>query len=139
MDYQALASYINGDPELSALAAEGADEAIAQTMNARTAPVYVTTEIGNGLVLATIGLTAGNALLDAINALPDFRHVRPLLEQGRLDISSPLAQGALDSLVGAVPEFTADHVNALKALAAKDAPVFGTTVSNMDVARALRG
>lgn len=139
MDYAVLKAYIEGDAELAALAADGADETIAQTMNARTAPVYVTTEIGNGLVLATIGLAAGNALLDAINALPDFRHVRPLLEQGRLDISSPLAQSALDSLVGAVPEFTQDDANALKALAAKDEPVFGHTVSNMDVARALRG
>ncbi len=84
MDYQALANYINGDPELSTLAAEGADETIAQTMNARLTPTFVTTEIGNGLILSTVGLEVGNALLDVLNGAPDFRYIKPLLEQGRL-------------------------------------------------------
>ncbi|NBV95814.1 MAG: hypothetical protein EBR90_03370, partial [Actinobacteria bacterium] len=53
----------------------------------------VTTEIGNGKILETIGLAAGNALLDAIYATPDFKYVVPLLEQGRLDISSDVARG----------------------------------------------
>lgn len=61
----------------------------------------VTTEIGAGSVLATLGLESGNALLDAIKTTPEFRHVWPMIEQGRLDLSSPLVEEALSSLVSA--------------------------------------
>lgn len=88
----------------------------------------VSMEIGNGLVLATVGLTVGNALLDVIYTAPDFRYVKPLLEQGRLDISSPLARGALDSLVGVAPGFEQAHVDALKALAEQPDPIDEMTV-----------
>ncbi len=80
-------------------------------------------EIGNGLVLATVGMTVGNALLDVLYNAPDSRHVKPLLEQGRLDISSPLARGALDSLVGVVAGFKQAHADALKSLAEQVVPV----------------
>jgi len=79
------------------------------------------TEVGNGAVLETIGLAAGNALLDVINNTPDFRHVKPLLEQGRLRIDSPLVRATLDSLVPAV--LTAQAAAALKALADRPDPV----------------
>lgn len=74
-----------------------------------------TTEIGNGLILSTIGMQAGNALLDVIGSVSDFRHVRPLLEQGRLDISTPLVAGALSSIVssGAITRTDADALLAL--------------------------
>lgn len=88
----------------------------------------VSMEIGNGLVLSTVGLEVGNALLDVIYNAPDFRHVKPLLEQGRLDISSPLARGALDSLVGVVAGFEQGHANALKALAEAPDPIDEMTV-----------
>lgn len=71
-------------------------------------------EIGNGTILETLGLTAGNALLDVINSVPDFRHVKPLVEQGRLVISSPLVQATVDSLVPTV--LTQAQADALKAL-----------------------
>lgn len=61
----------------------------------------VTTEIGAGSVLATLGLESGNALLDVIKTTPEFRHVWPMIEQGRLDLSSPLVEDALSSLVSA--------------------------------------
>jgi len=73
------------------------------------------TEIGNGTIIETIGLTAGNALLDLINAAPDFRHVKPLLEQGRLRVDSPLVRATLASLVPAV--ITDAQAGALMALA----------------------
>lgn len=92
----------------------------------------VPTEIGNGSILETIGLAAGNALLDTIAAVPDFRHVKPLLEQGRLRVDSALVRGTLDSLVPAV--LTQAQADALKALAVKPDPV-----SANDVARALEG
>lgn len=75
----------------------------------------VSKEIGVGLILETIGLDAGNALLDAVKAAEAFRHVYPLLEQGRLDISSPLVEIALNMLVSAevVTEENKDKLLAL--------------------------
>lgn len=93
----------------------------------------VPTEIGNGLILETLGLEAGNALLDVITATPDFRHVKPLLEQGRLRIDSPLVQAALDQLAQA-GVITQAEANALKALAVQPDPV-----TAYDVGYALQG
>lgn len=83
-------------------------------------------EIGNGLILATIGLEAGNTLLDLIANEPIYRHVRPLLEQGRLDISTPLARASIDTMV------STEHAIALKALAEVADPV-----EEMDVRHAI--
>jgi hypothetical protein len=58
-----------------------------------------TREIGNGTILETLGLAAGNALLDVINGNADFRHVKPLVEQGRLLIGSPLVQFTVMAMV----------------------------------------
>lgn len=88
------------------------------------------TEVGNGLVLATVGLQVGNVLLDVLNTAPDFRYVKPLLEQGRLDITTPLARMALDGLVGVVEGFEQSHANALKALAEYPDPIQYNEVSN---------
>lgn len=52
-------------------------------------------EIGYGTILETIGIEAGNRLIDHIQAASDMRHVVPLLQQGRLRIGSPVAQAAL--------------------------------------------
>ena len=81
----------------------------------------VPTEIGNGTILQTIGLTTGNALLDVLNQAAEFRHVKPLLEQGRLRVDSDLVRSTLDSLVPAV--LTAAQAQALKALAEQPDPV----------------
>lgn len=72
------------------------------------------TEIGNGTILETIGLTAGAQLLDAIYSTPAFKYVIPLLEQGRLVIGSGVAQDALQSLVGfAITQADADKLKFL--------------------------
>lgn len=92
-------------------------EQIVSSLNAPTRKQLVPTEIGNGAILETIGLAAGNALLDVIQAQPDFRHVRPLLEQGRIRVDSALVRATLDSLVPAV--LTQAQVDSLKALAEK--------------------
>ena len=86
-------------------------------------------EIGNGLVLATIGLASGNALLDTLSSGADFRHVKPLLEQGRLDISSAVARGALDGFAQA-GVITQAEANAIKALAETPNPIHYNTVSD---------
>lgn len=93
----------------------------------------VPTEIGNGMIIETIGLAAGNALLDAIYGNADFRYVKPLLEQGRLRIDSPLVRATLDGMVGA-GVITQAEANALKALAVQADPV-----TAYDVGYALQG
>lgn len=54
-------------------------------------------EIGCGVVLETIGIGAGNRLIDFIQSQPDLRHVVQLLANGWLRIGSPLVQSALRS------------------------------------------
>lgn len=88
------------------------------------------TEIGVGRILATIGLTAGNLLLDALYAITEFRHIKPLIEQGRLDIADPLPRAALDGLVGSIEGFTQAHAAALKALAEQPDPIRYNAVSD---------
>ena len=105
-------------PEL--LATRDHDAIAAQVNIGRIRPSSL--EIGNGTVLETIGLTAGNALLDAIHNGPDFRHVRPLLEQGRLKAASPLIAGALAGLVQA-NVIEQEHADALLALGTEPNPV----------------
>lgn len=78
-------------------------------------------EVGHGTVLEVLGLAAGNALLDALYGSPEFRHVRPLLEQGRLVISSPLVMGTIQAMVPAV--ITQADADKLLALAVVPAPV----------------
>ena len=72
-------------------------------------------EIGNGTILEVLGLTAGNVLLDAINNAPDFRHVKPLVEQGRLIVGSPLVAVALAGMVagGVIKQADADKLLAI--------------------------
>lgn len=84
--------------------------AIANVINSgRVKPNKV--EIGNGTILEVLGLSVGNALLDIIYTDSNFRHVKPLVEQGRLTIGSPLVQGTLQSMVGAV--LTQEQANML--------------------------
>lgn len=72
-------------------------------------------EIGNGSVLEAIGIAAGNAFLDVVNNTADFRYVKPLLDQGRLKIGSPLVQATVQSMVtaGALTQANADKLLAL--------------------------
>ena len=86
-------------------------------------------EIGNGLILSTIGLTSGNALLDYLGTDATFRHVKPLLEQGRLDVSSVLVRGALDGFASA-GLITQGEADALKSLAETPNPIHYNAVSD---------
>lgn len=91
-----------------------------------------TREIGNGTILEVLGIVAGNALLDVINADTNFRYAKPLIEQGRLLIGSTLVQATVKSLVPAV--LTQAQSDALCALGLED-----DVVSVYDIARALEG
>lgn len=80
-----------------------------------------TREIGNGAILDVLGLDAGSALLDVINNEPVFRHVKPLVEQGRLAIGSPAVQATIQSFVPLL--LTQDQADALIAIGYDDDPV----------------
>lgn len=89
-------------------------------------------EIGVGTILETIGLTYGNAMLDVFYDNPSFKYVKPLLEQGRLIVGSPLVVGTIQSLVPAV--LPQEVANQLLALTTEPAPV-----SVQEVINALEG
>lgn len=76
-------------------------EAMAQYINTHYKEPDHNVRIGIGTVLDTIGLVSGNQLLDAIKNTPDYRYAWHLLEQGSLDINSPLVEQALTLLVQA--------------------------------------
>ena len=82
------------------------------------------TAVGKGKILDTIELSAGNALLDVIDNSPDFRHIKHLVFQGVLDLSSSRVRDTLDELgSGIIPEVTSEHTNALKAIAEVYTPI----------------
>lgn len=96
MTVDEIRSAISSDEQLKALIPD--TQAIADELSGREtykAPF----EIGAGGILATLGLERGNTLLDAIQSTPGFRHVWPMVEQGRLDLSSPLVEAGLNMLV----------------------------------------
>lgn len=96
MDIDEIRSAISSDEQLMSLIPD--TQAIADELSGRES-YKVPFEIGAGGILATLGLERGNALLDAIQSTPGFRHVWPMIEQGRLDLSSPLVELGLDALV----------------------------------------
>ncbi len=60
---------------------------------------WAKTEIGKGTIIETLGLAAANGVIDAILAAPDYRHVKELLEQGRLRLDIAAQGGLLQPLV----------------------------------------
>ncbi len=90
------------------------------------------TEVGSGTILSNLGKDVGNALIDVIYTNADFRHMKPLLEQGRLDLSVPLLRETLDALAGVIPGFDQAAADKLKDLAVVPNPI-----SAYDVAHAL--
>lgn len=96
MDIDEIRSAISSDEQLMSVIPD--TQAIADALSGRET-YKVPFEIGAGGIIATLGLERGNALLDAIQSTPGFRHVWPMIEQGRLDLSSPLVELSLDALV----------------------------------------
>jgi len=96
MTVDEIRSAISSDEQLMALIPDA--QAIAHELSGREFH-KVPFEIGAGGILATLGLESGNALLDAVQSTPDFRHVWPMIEQGRLDLSSSLVEVGLGMLV----------------------------------------
>lgn len=115
-------------PELVASKEHG--QIAAEVSVGRTRPSGM--EVGHGTVLEVLGLSAGNAFLDALYDSPDFRHVRPLLEQGRLVISSPLVMATIQAMAPTV--ISQADADKLLALAVVPAPV-----STQEVIAAMEG
>lgn len=90
---------VQADQDLIALKPD--TEAIAVALSAGRMK-FTPTEIGNGTILEVLGLAKGNALIDLINTHSDFRHVKPLAEQGRLRLDTVLVRATLQSLVPTV-------------------------------------
>lgn len=80
------------------------------------------TEIGVGTVIEVLGLAGANPVLDALYASPDYRHVKPLLEQGRLRLDIVAQAGMLQPLVGG-GLLTQAQLDALTARSREPAPV----------------
>lgn len=110
---------IAADPALQALVPN--TQAIADALSVgRTR--YVETNIGVGTIIEVLGLAAANPVLDVLYAAPDYRHVKPLLDQGRLRLDAVAQAGMLQPLVtGGL--LTQAQLDALVARAKEPAPV----------------
>jgi len=72
------------------------------------------TAIGKGTILGVLGLAAGNAFLDVIDTVPDFRHIKDVIKSSNFDVSLQVSQDGIDAMVPAV--LTQVEADALKAL-----------------------
>ena len=96
MTAEEIRAAIAADPALQALVPD--TQAIAAALSVgRTR--YVETQIGVGTIIEVLGLAAANPVLDALYTSPDYRHVKPLLDQGRLRLDVVAQAGMLQPLV----------------------------------------
>ena len=110
---------IAADPALQALVPD--TQAIAAALSVgRTR--WKHTEIGVGTIIEVLGLAVANPVLDALYAAPNYRHVKPLLDQGRLRLDAVAQAGMLQPLVTG-ELLTQAQLDALVARAKEPAPV----------------
>lgn len=110
---------IAADPALQALVPD--TQAIADALSVGCTR-WKHTEIGAGTIIEVLGLAAANPVLDALYASPDYRHVKPLLDQGRLRLDVVAQAGMLQPLVTG-ELLTQAQLDALVARAKEPAPV----------------
>lgn len=102
-------------------------EAIARVVNVNRTTAS-DTEIGNGsIIMALNDLTVANKLLDELHTNTIFKYVVPLLDQGRLIVSSPLVVQTLQAFVPSI--LTQEQCNALIALGQQPDPVSAQDVA----------
>ena len=119
MTAEEIRAAIAADPALQALVPDTVALAAALSVG-RTR--YVETNIGVGTIIEVLGLAAANPVLDALYAAPDYRYVKPLLDQGRLRLDVVAQAGMLQPLVtGGL--LTQSQLDALIARAKESAPV----------------
>ena len=119
MTAEEIRAAIAADPALQALVPDS--QAIADALSVgRTR--WKHTDIGVGTIIEVLGLAAANPVLDALYASPDYRHVKPLLDQGRLRLDVVAQAGMLQPLVtGGL--LTQAQLDALIVRAKEPAPV----------------
>ena len=110
------------------LIAGGDYQAIANALNVGRTKSQPTA-IGKGTIIGVLGMAAGNAFLDVIDTVPDYRHVKDIIRDGAFDVSLPVSQYGIDAMVPAV--LTQEQADALKALGTVPDPV---TVAEVEVA-----
>lgn len=119
MTPEEIRAAISADPALQALVPD--TQAIAAALSAGRMR-WKHTEIGVGTIIEVLGLAAANPVLDALYASPDYRYVKPLLDQGRLRLDVVAQAGVLQPLVtGGL--LTQAQLDALIARAKEPAPV----------------
>lgn len=119
MTHDEIRAAIAADPALQALVPD--TQAIAAALSVgRTR--YVETQIGVGTIIEALGIAAANPVLDALYASPDYRHIKPLLDQGRLRLDVVAQAGMLQPLVTG-ELLTQAQLDALVARAKEPAPV----------------
>lgn len=124
--------HTNDMPKISSIEAAAKDKAIADIISVgRTRPKAY--EIGKGTIVEVLGLAGANAFLDIIDGDTTYRHVKHLLQDGRLRVDSvmvaALVQGFMQANV-----ISAEGGAALLALGREPDPVTAAEVS-----RAVRG
>ena len=102
--------------------------AIAAALSAgRTKPQA--TSIGKGTIIGVLGMAVGNAFLDVIDNVPDYRHIKDVIRAGVFDVSLEASKLGIDAMVPAV--LTQAEADALKALGEVPDPV---TAAQVEVA-----
>lgn len=91
-----IRSAITADPALQALVPD--THAIAAALSVGYVR-YEKTEIGVGTLIEVLGLATANEVLDVVYSTPDYRHVKPLLDQGRLRLDNQFVRDALQGMV----------------------------------------
>jgi hypothetical protein len=124
MTSEEILAEISSDPELSALLPDTV--AIAAAMSeGRTKPAPF--EAGKGEVLNALGLECGNAFCDYVDVTPDLRHVKQLLEAGRLRLDTPttidMVNGMVDIEISRGVIFSQENADTLLMLAHVPDPV----------------
>lgn len=87
------------------------------------------TAIGKGTIIGVLGMAVGNAFLDVIDNVPDYRHIKDVIRAGVFDVSLEASKFGIDAMVPGV--LTQAEADALKALGAVPDPV---TAAQVEVA-----
>ena len=72
------------------------------------------TAIGKGTIIGVLGMAVGNAFLDMIDNVPDYRHIKDVIRAGVFDVSLEASKFGIDAMVPAV--LTQEQADSLKAL-----------------------
>ena len=119
MTAEEIRAAIAADPALQALVPDTVAIAAALSVG-RTR--WKHTDIGVGTIIEVLGLAAANPVLDALYTSLDYRHVKVLLDQGRLRLDTVAQAGMLQPLVTG-ELLTQAQLDALVARAKEPAPV----------------